>query len=356
MLRYHCALFQEVGSVNHHMHAHFRATVVPPRMEFVIHDHTTWTTWSLGIQAFNFQARNSLRTLRPSEAWVMHCGVNCRGEFHAIQPMEGPTALGMSFALDVEVSWHAAFANIAGRSGNRYILLSMRPVEGTAVWDRSTRGPIRAIRLIDAPEAPSNHEAVAAEQSPTNPVEVESPAITPPSPAHQPTGDTAAISREVAISEEVPIGQAWSTPPLFDIPFSSVSGAPNITRPTSPPIALHDVDPFGLSEFDSGMAMVREINQQRVGHQVDDRLARLGLPTTNIAPDLGLPDVQSNEIAERIPAPPATPKLIHPPAHANRHPRFRGDLPMISRHPDHSENASPHRLNAGRFGVKPAID
>ena len=79
-LRYHCNDFREDGNANHHTHAHFRARMVPPRMEFATHDYTTWATWSLGIQAYNFQSRTSLRTLRNSEARAMIRGVNCRWE------------------------------------------------------------------------------------------------------------------------------------------------------------------------------------------------------------------------------------------------------------------------------------
>ena len=65
------------------------------------------------------------------------------------------------------------------------------------------------------------------------------------------------------------------------------------------------------------MVMVREINRQRIGYQVDGRLARLGVVTPNIAVDLGLPDVQSTEsfgITSPTPAPPSTPKPSPPPA------------------------------------------
>ena len=136
--------------------------------------------------------------------------------------------------LDVEVSWRAAFVNITGRCGNHYILLSMRPVEGTVNWERSTRGPITAVRLRDVPAASPNHPDVEARQSPALTSVGGSPVDTFPVPANQPTDGTAVMFREMEIIEEVRAGQAWAIPPLFDIPFSSVTGAPNVHRPPPP--------------------------------------------------------------------------------------------------------------------------
>ena len=86
------------------------------------------------------------------------------------------------------------------------------------------------------------------------------------------------------------------------------------------------------------MVMVREINRQRIGYQVDGRLARLGVVTPNIAVDLGLSDVQSTEsfgITSPTPAPPSTPKPSHPPAPTRGPPpRFSPELPLLNR-PNH---------------------
>ena len=77
LIRYHCAEFRENRNPNgHRMSALLVATFVPPRMEFAIHVHDTWLTWGMENQAFNFQARTSLASLRPIERWVMIRGVN----------------------------------------------------------------------------------------------------------------------------------------------------------------------------------------------------------------------------------------------------------------------------------------
>ena len=211
-------------------------------------------------------------------------------------------------------------------------------------WERICRGPISAVRLCDVPELAVNHTTAGAEQSPTNQEELESPAAASSSSVPPSTEDYPVAVCEVQIIEEVHFGEVWPSRPINVIPFSNAQADASYFRPTSPPITLQDVDPCGLSEFESGMALVRSINQSRAGSQVDDRLGRLGLSIPNTANETSLPDVQAGEIATMAPPPPSTPKPSPPPTPSNHPPRFRPvgesspsllpDLPLLSRRPN----------------------
>ena len=107
----------------------------------------------------------------------------------------------------------------------------------------------------------------------------------------------------MGIIEETHIGLPWSVSPPSEIPFSNITSDQAGARPTSPPTTLTDLDPFGLSEFESGQATVRNINQGRVNHQVGDRLARIDFGTPDINRDLFSPEVLTSEITVRAPPP-----------------------------------------------------
>ena len=234
------------------MRAHFRLTMATPRMEFVIHVHTTRLAWPIDNQASNAHARTSLASLRPRGAWVLQSGMNCSGVFHAIQPTEPPTALGMSITLNVEAIWHTAFVNTTGDSGNRHILISTRPPGGTPNWGGVYRGPITVVRLCDVAEPVVNHTAAGAEPSPAVQEEVEAPAAASSS-SGRPTGDGRRFSCVFARSSNRRRSSPRSAvayPAPNVIPFPDHAEASHVARPTTPPIALFGVDPCGLSEFE----------------------------------------------------------------------------------------------------------
>ena len=166
MLRYYCEeLIGNPGGSNQSAEFVFRS--VPPRISFILFDHSIRRSWQITNTRFNMQARDSLRTLRNAEAWIMNAGFEARGDFRAIMPCSSTVTLPLVMRLNCEISWDQPFVNITTRIDNDWVLWSTR----ASRWDEINAPPPEIVYL--PPHG----------QSLTTPVYFQQPNQTPSTPA-----------------------------------------------------------------------------------------------------------------------------------------------------------------------------
>ena len=284
MLRYFCRDFTG-NPRGDRQSAEFMFRPAPPLMTIIIFDYASRETWGIRYECWNAQSRQSLESLRPSDAWRRNCGFDGRGEFRAIRPTSLFDMLPLVLSFNVEVSWFPAFANLTTQIDNSFLLFSVRPESGTGGWTRLHFGPPQVV-YIRPEDLLVNHSG----QAQTSTVNVSAPVtlvqvtqnntVTNQAPVEPSRGSNDPPPPEVEIIEEAPRNLPFSRPALDAIPFTHppFGGQENhsaITRmhAVQRPITLEEFDPMGMLPFELAMQFVREENAARLGAHFGTRLA-----------------------------------------------------------------------------------
>ena len=248
--------------------------IFPPWFRFSIIDWDRCESWTLTNNHFNLQARESLESLRPSDAWVLTNGFHGNGWFRAIEPCQITLGNAVRLWFEVDVNWNSAWINITTESEESHILMSMRPPRGSSHWVRGRDRPPAVVFLredgspepIVAPAPVATEESRSSTDPPPDGVEV-----TPTLSNHD--NHDAFENAPTEIIEEVIAGvHMFMRPPIGGIPFSAIPRPiPNHLRSlvTQEPITLEALDPVGILGFGLGMELVRAINRVRFDEHHD---------------------------------------------------------------------------------------
>ena len=87
---------------------------LPPWSNAIVIDWGDRATRAMSSNNFNIQSREALANLRPSDHWVVTCGMRCSGLFRAISPRAIISGVGTSIRFNVEINLGPPCVNIRG--------------------------------------------------------------------------------------------------------------------------------------------------------------------------------------------------------------------------------------------------